>query len=53
MADLTSVICPDGFCVPVDKNIIRYVDDKHLTATYSKSLSGEIEPYLLKALGIN
>ena len=53
MADLTSVICPDGFCAPVDKNIIRYVDDKHLTATYSKSLSGEIEPYLLKALGIN
>ncbi|MCX6402386.1 MAG: acyltransferase family protein [Actinobacteria bacterium] len=53
MADLTSVICPDGFCAPVDKNIIRYVDDKHLTATYSKSLSGEIEPYLLKALGIS
>ena len=53
LADLTSVICPDGFCSPVDKNIIRYVDDKHLTATYSKSLSAEIEPYLLKALGLS
>jgi len=53
MVDLTDVICPNGFCSPVDGNIIRYVDDKHLTSTYLKTLSDDLEPYLLRALSQN
>jgi hypothetical protein len=52
LIDLTSKVCPSGFCGPVENNIIRYVDDKHFTKTYSKSLSDALEPYLLKALGL-
>jgi peptidoglycan/LPS O-acetylase OafA/YrhL len=52
LIDLTSEVCPSGFCGPVENNIIRYVDDKHFTKTYSKSLSDALEPYLLKALGL-
>lgn len=51
LVDLTDVICPNGFCAPVDSNIIRYVDDKHFTATYAKTLDDELKPYLVKVLG--
>lgn len=50
LVDLTDEVCPKGFCSPVDGNIIRYVDDKHFTATYSKSLADELEPFLLTAM---
>ncbi len=52
LVDLTSTICPDGFCSPVDKNVIRYVDEKHFTKSYSTTLADDLEPYLLKALGL-
>ena len=51
IVDLTPVICPNGFCSPVDENIIRYVDNKHFTATYSATLADELEPFLVRALG--
>lgn len=51
MVDLTDVFCPKGKCSPVDGNVIRYVDDKHFTRTYSATLADELEPYLLRALG--
>ncbi len=52
VVDLTNEICPNGTCTPVDGKIIRYIDDKHFTATYAKSLADELEPYLLQALGL-
>lgn len=53
LVDLTDVICPQGFCSPVDDNVIKYPDSKHLTATYLRTLSDELEPYLLQALSKN
>jgi peptidoglycan/LPS O-acetylase OafA/YrhL len=50
IADLTDVLCPDGFCSPVDNNILKYIDDKHFSATYAKSLAEELTPYVQRAL---
>lgn len=50
LIDMTDVICPNGVCTIVDGNIIKYVDDKHFTKTYSTTLSDELEPYLIRAI---
>lgn len=50
IADLTEVICPSGFCSPVDNNILKFIDDKHFSATYAKTLSEDLTPYVMRAL---
>lgn len=41
--DLTQTICPQAMCPVVTRDgIIIYRDQSHLTATYSRSLAGEI-----------
>lgn len=50
IADLTDEICPSGFCSPVDNNILKFIDDKHFSATYAKTLSEDLTPYVMRAL---
>lgn len=33
--DLTDVICPEGTCTPVVGNVYVYLDDNHLTISYT------------------
>ena len=38
--DLTTAICSAGRCAPAARGVLRYRDAGHLTATFSRSLSG-------------
>lgn len=39
LLDLTTDLCPDGWCPPAADGILRYVDSFHLTATYARTLA--------------
>ncbi|WDF32399.1 acyltransferase family protein [Arthrobacter agilis] len=41
--DLTDLICPEGMCSPVVGNVYVYLDDNHLTTTYTASTLPEFE----------
>jgi hypothetical protein len=45
---MNDIICPDAICLPYGKSLVHYRDRGHMTATYSRSLAGELQ----KRLGI-
>jgi hypothetical protein len=47
--DMNRFICGPKECTPVVGNVLVYFDGRHLTASYSKSMTGYLEPRLLKA----
>ncbi|ORC17366.1 MULTISPECIES: acyltransferase family protein [Rothia] len=44
--DLTSTICPNGTCRPIEGNVFVYLDDNHITKAYGTTLSPELENQL-------
>lgn len=49
--DMTDLICPDGTCSPVIGNVNVYIDNNHLTATYTGTMSDEFDARFHAALG--
>lgn len=43
MLDLTDRFCIQGRCPAVIGNVLVYLDNNHVTADYSKSLSPDLE----------
>lgn len=43
LVDMTDLICPDGQCSPVVGNMFVFLDDNHLTSSYTASMSGEFD----------
>ncbi|WP_426562371.1 SGNH hydrolase domain-containing protein [Angustibacter sp. McL0619] len=50
MIDLTPQLCPASPCQPVIGDLLVYRKGSHLTATFVRSMSGELERLLLRAL---
>lgn len=46
--DMNDMICPAADCSPIIGNVLVYRDKGHLTATYSRTLSGPLEAKLLE-----
>jgi len=42
LIDLKDVYCPDGMCSPVVGNIYVYLDDNHVSKTYSRTMAQEV-----------
>ena len=51
LMDMTDMICPGGVCGPVVGNVYVYMDDNHLTNTYTASMAGEFDRRFHAALG--
>ncbi|WP_461169104.1 acyltransferase family protein [Arthrobacter sp. Z1-15] len=49
--DFTDYLCPQGFCEPVIGNIVVYMDNNHLTASYLRTLSGVFAEQFDEAIG--
>ena len=48
--DFTDLVCPGGACPAVVGNVVVWRDRHHLTATYSRSMSGFFGERLDRAL---
>lgn len=48
--DLTDLICPQGICSPIVGNVYVYLDDNHLTTTYTRTTLPEFEKRFHEAL---
>lgn len=48
--DLRHLVCPDGRCPAVIGNVVVWRDNHHLTATYSRSLGGEMQRRIRRLL---
>ncbi|MHA7240001.1 acyltransferase family protein [Arthrobacter sp. TMS1-12-1] len=48
--DMTDLICPEGLCNPIIGNVYVYLDDNHLTTTYTKTTLPEFEKRFHEAL---
>jgi hypothetical protein len=49
--DLADRVCGPSFCPAVVGNVLVYLDDNHLTASYARSMAPLVEPDVLAALG--
>jgi hypothetical protein len=49
--DLADRVCGPAFCPAVVGNVLVYLDDNHLTASYARSMAPLVEPDVLAALG--
>lgn len=49
--DLNDVACPDGWCEPVQGNVLVFRDDDHLSETYVLTLIPEFSRRVEEALG--
>ena len=49
--DFSDYFCADGVCPPVIGNVLVYLDDNHVTATYLETLAPQMEQELSAALG--
>ncbi|WP_307859401.1 acyltransferase family protein [Arthrobacter sunyaminii] len=50
LMDMTDLICPYGTCVPTVGNVYVYLDDNHLTTTYTASMIDAFESRFHAAL---
>lgn len=50
--DLTEFLCPDGICIPVTGNVAVFLDDNHLSATYTATLAPAAVAALRRIPGI-
>ena len=48
--DMTEYFCNEASCLPVIGNVIVYVDDSHITSTYSRTLVPMLSRKLAGAL---
>lgn len=48
--DLDDLYCPDGVCPAVIGNVRVYLDENHLSATYTRTMAHALEPRLLDVL---
>ena len=49
--DVADRVCGPAFCPAVIGNVLVYLDDNHLTASYSTSMAPLVEGDVLAALG--
>jgi peptidoglycan/LPS O-acetylase OafA/YrhL len=49
--DIASAVCTADFCPAEIGNVMVYLDDNHLTATYAASMAELLEPELIAAIG--
>lgn len=49
--DLDDVVCPDGMCVPTVGNVNVWMDNSHVTASFSVTMGQLFEQRLVAALG--
>ncbi|MCC3292504.1 acyltransferase family protein [Arthrobacter sp. zg-Y1110] len=49
--DLTDQVCPDGVCPPVIGNVHVYMDNNHLTSTFTRSTAPVFEDRFHEAIG--
>lgn len=49
--DIADAICDDALCPAERGNVLVYMDDNHLTATYARSMAGLIEETVRSSLG--
>lgn len=49
MLDLTDRLCAGNECSPVIGNVLAYMDDNHLTKTYTTTMAPDLEERLLAA----
>lgn len=49
--DFTNYFCTEELCPPVIGNVLLYMDDNHVTATYMTTMSPVVEQALLSTLG--
>ena len=45
--DVADLLCDAAWCSPVIGNVFVYMDDNHLTATYTLTMAGPLEPSLV------
>ena len=50
--DPTGIVCPQGTCEVIDGDYVVFSDSNHLTASYSRSIAGELAKLVEPALGI-
>lgn len=50
LIDADDLVCPDGSCPAVIGNVRVYLDENHLSATYTRTMAPGLEPRLLEAL---
>ena len=50
LLDVDDLVCPDGVCRAVIGNVRVYLDENHLSATYSRTMSPGLETRLLELL---
>lgn len=50
LIDVDDLVCPDGSCPAVIGNVRVYLDENHLSATYTRTMAPGLEPRLLEAL---
>ncbi|KRF08477.1 acyltransferase [Arthrobacter sp. Soil782] len=48
--DMSDLICPGGICTPVVGNVLVYMDDNHLSATYIRSMQREFNERVMAQL---
>jgi peptidoglycan/LPS O-acetylase OafA/YrhL len=49
--DMTDMLCPQGQCEGVIGNVYVYLDDNHVSATYSASMSSILDQRISRATG--
>lgn len=49
--DIADAVCDPETCLPVIGNVLVYLDDNHLTATYSASMADLIADHVLAGVG--
>ncbi|QIM15854.1 acyltransferase [Leucobacter insecticola] len=48
--DMNDFICPQNLCPAVIGNVVVYLDDNHLTSTYTATMRAILQPRLLEAI---
>jgi len=48
--DYTDFLCPEGYCPPIVGNVIVYIDNNHLSVTFTETLGPIIEEDVLDIL---
>ena len=51
LLDFSDLICPEGICRPVIGNTYVYVDNNHLTTSYTASMASEFDRRFHEAVG--
>ena len=50
--DVSDMLCPDGTCGTIIGDVFVYIDDNHVSATYSRTMGPEIASRIKRAMSI-